>query len=63
MKLQNTQQYYRELAHYYFLQERGHLMGFFLGLANDNKYTHSDEDTNDWFKRSQIERPNLETFL
>ena len=63
MKLQNTKQYYKDLAAYYFLEQKAQLMLFFKGLAEEPKYEHSDTDTNDWFAQQGIERPNMETFL
>lgn len=52
MKLQNTKQYYRDLAHYYFNEGKFHLMEFFIGLVNNPGYTYSKTDTNDWFESS-----------
>ena len=59
MKLNNTKQYYMDLAHYYFKEGRVHLMSHFRGLAENygNKHTFSKEDTFDWFEHSGIARP------
>ena len=57
MKLENTKQYYRDLAHFYFMKQRMELMSFFLGLVNGASFSYSEEDTNDWFAKWQITRP------
>jgi hypothetical protein len=49
MKLPNTKQYYRDLAHYYFTKGKMNSMAFFLGIVNKREYRFSRQDNENWF--------------
>lgn len=59
MKLSNTKQYYRDLAHYYIGKDRFYLAGLFYEYYQNSSKQHSFSTTDnfDWFRFKGITRP------